>query len=71
VRLVLHTSTNVLPYRAGCLTYDAYTAAWGEPPARYWLDDATVAARQEHLRSLYTSATLTPGKHNITFDTGR
>lgn len=71
VRLVQHTPTEVLPYRAGCLTHDAYTAAWGEPPARYWLDHDTVTARQEHLLGLYSSAGLTPGSHTITFEPGR
>lgn len=71
VRLVQHTPAEVLPYRAGCLTHDAYTAAWGEPPARYWLDHDTVTARQQHLLGLYTSAGLRPGSHAITFETGR
>ncbi|GAB3278365.1 hypothetical protein GCM10027589_04450 [Actinocorallia lasiicapitis] len=25
------------PYTVGCFTHVAYVAAWGEPPARYWI----------------------------------
>lgn len=70
VRLVQHTPTSALPYRPGCLTYDAYRCAWGEPPTRYWLDHDTVTARQDHLLGLYTSAGLMPGSHSIAFEPG-
>lgn len=65
IRLIQLTHTTALAYRPGCLTYDTYCAAWGEPPARYWLDHDT--ARQYHLLRLYTATDLKPGSHNITF----
>lgn len=36
-------------------TYEAYRAAWGEPPTRYWIDKAEVDRRVTHLSTLYSS----------------
>jgi hypothetical protein len=67
VRLVHRTMSAPLPYRAGCLTHDAYRQAWDEPPARYWLAHETVTARQDHLLGLYSWIGAEPGRHNIVF----
>lgn len=71
VRVVQRTHTAPLAYHRGCLTYDTYCQAWGQPPTRYWLDHDTATARQEHLLRLYTATDLNPSSHNITFTSGR
>lgn len=41
------TERDEAPYETGDYTHQAYTAAWGAPPARYWLtaDDHTARLR--------------------------
>lgn len=67
VRIVQHTPAAPLAYHSGCLTHDSYTAAWGEPPARYWLDHDTVTTRQYYLARLYTRVGLAADGHALDF----
>lgn len=68
VRIVARTPVRPLEYRRGCLTHDVYDAAWGTPPARYWLAHDVVAARRRELERRYRSVGLRPGDgHRITF----
>lgn len=51
-------------------THQAYRAAWGEPPARYWLTHAEVARRLGILRGKYEAADFRRMglAHSITFE---
>ncbi|MEE4543959.1 hypothetical protein V2S66_18520 [Streptomyces sp. V4-01] len=62
VRILHRTPAQPLPYRPGCLAHDAYTAAWGTPPARYWLDHTTALARSHRLTRLYAHIGITAGR---------
>jgi hypothetical protein len=67
------SSLSPLRYDTGCLTHQIYQAAWGEPPARLWLDRPTIIARRLHLNRLYAAIgiTLPAGRHSIDFPAGR
>ncbi|MYU28686.1 hypothetical protein CFC35_23330 [Streptomyces sp. FBKL.4005] len=68
--VVIHqTDQEHTDYRAGGYTHDCYRAAWGEPPARYWLDHEEVVRRRGHLASLYESIGMgrSGREHSITF----
>jgi hypothetical protein len=60
VRIIHRTPAAPLPYQPGCLTHDAYTTAWGTPPARYWLDHDTALTRTQRLNRLYAHIGITP-----------
>ncbi|MYR19639.1 hypothetical protein [Streptomyces sp. SID6137] len=51
-------------------THQAYRAAWGEPPARYWITHAEVARRLGILRAKYEAAGFRRMglAHSITFE---
>ncbi|MDX3853807.1 hypothetical protein [Streptomyces sp. AK02-01A] len=51
-------------------THQAYRAAWGEPPARYWITHAEVARRLAILRGKYEAAGFRRMglAHSITFE---
>jgi len=54
--VIIHqTDQEHTDYRAGGYTHDCYRAAWGEPPARYWLDHVEVLRRRSVLAGLYES----------------
>ncbi|MEC3997203.1 hypothetical protein VSR01_28355 [Actinacidiphila sp. DG2A-62] len=74
VRLNHRTPVRALPYTSACLTADAYTAAWGEPPRRFWLSAPVAAARRRHLTDLYGHLAITTSedgsvRHTITYPT--
>ncbi|MFD0032564.1 hypothetical protein ACFVJK_30705 [Streptomyces sp. NPDC127172] len=55
VVIIHQTDQEHTDYRAGGYTHDCYRAAWGEPPARYWLDHEEVIRRRDVLAGLYES----------------
>ncbi|MEU3461273.1 hypothetical protein ABZ721_15160 [Streptomyces sp. NPDC006733] len=69
VTIIHQTDQEHTDYRPGDYTHRCYTVAWGEPPARYWLDHEQVEANRRHLADLYQS--IGPGRsgreHTITF----
>lgn len=68
-RPAARTPVHVLDYHHACLTHDVYTAAWGEPPARYWLSSTIVAARRTELLRRFASIGVRLGEgHQIPFD---
>nr|WP_231904903.1 hypothetical protein [Streptantibioticus cattleyicolor] len=67
---VIHqTDQEHTDYRTGGYTHQCYRDAWGEPPARYWLDHDEVTRRREHLAALYASIGMDRSgrEHSITF----
>jgi hypothetical protein len=65
--IIQHTPAHALPYQPGCLTHEVYNAAWGQPPARYWLSHSTFTDRQHQLARRYAQIGLTAGGHAHTF----
>ncbi|MGW4886890.1 hypothetical protein [Streptomyces murinus] len=55
VGIIHQTDQEHTDYRSGGYTHDCYRAAWGEPPARYWLDHEEVVRRRDVLAGLYAS----------------
>ncbi|MYU08148.1 hypothetical protein GTY81_30610 [Streptomyces sp. SID8366] len=55
VGIIHQTDQEHTDYRSGGYTHDCYRAAWGEPPARYWLDHEEVVRRRGVLAALYAS----------------
>lgn len=57
------------PYRTGEFTHKAYTAAWGDPPARYWLDADEHTRRVGVVTELLDSVGLHDRgrRHTLTF----
>lgn len=70
VRIVHQTDHEDTNYGPDTITHAYYTAAWGEPPARYWLDHHEVTARREHLAGLYEQIGMgrSGRQHSINFD---
>lgn len=70
VSIIHQTDQEHTDYEHGDYTYQCYVAAWGEPPARYWLDHTEVTRRREHLAGLYTSIGMgrSGREHEIDFD---
>ncbi|MEU5425899.1 hypothetical protein AB0H73_09850 [Streptomyces olivoreticuli] len=58
VSLVHQGDQENVAYVNGCYTCACYRQAWGEPPGRYWLDQAESARRQDHLGACYESIGL-------------
>lgn len=69
VGIIHQTDQEHTDYRAGGYTHDCYRAAWGEPPARYWLDHEEVVRRRDVLASLYESIGMgrSGREHSINF----
>ncbi|MGW2100327.1 hypothetical protein ACWCPX_22015 [Streptomyces olivaceoviridis] len=69
VSIIHQTDQEHTDYRAGGYTHDCYRAAWGEPPARYWLDHEEVVRRRDVLAGLYQSIGMgrSGREHGITF----
>ncbi|RAY15434.1 hypothetical protein DPM19_12140 [Actinomadura craniellae] len=65
------TEQEAPPYRAGGYTHTAYTKAWGQPPARYWLDADEHARRAAVLDALLSGVGVHDlgRSHTIAFDT--
>ncbi|MFJ4902787.1 hypothetical protein [Streptomyces sp. NPDC088727] len=53
IQVIHQTDQEDNGYEAGDYTYAAYSAAWGEPNNRFWLDANTVEKRKAHLAGLY------------------
>ncbi|WP_232485668.1 hypothetical protein [Streptomyces fildesensis] len=69
VSIIHQTDQEHTDYRHGDYTHQCYTAAWGEPPARYWLDHQQVEANRAHLAGLYASIGIgrSGREHTIAF----
>jgi hypothetical protein len=67
--LIHQTDQEHTDYEAGCFTTLAYRLAWGEPPARYWLQAEEVARRVKILTDRYASIGLDRAgrEHDISF----
>ncbi|MFF0028830.1 hypothetical protein ACFYS7_11605 [Streptomyces avermitilis] len=55
-------------YAGGDYTHTAYVLAWGEPPARYWLDHSEANRRLEILDGKYEAAGFLRSGKAHTFD---
>lgn len=56
-------------YTATSYTAACYRAAWGEPPARYWLDHQEAERRRAVLGELYARVGIgRSGQHDIAFE---
>ncbi|MFF5704717.1 hypothetical protein ACFY7H_19755 [Streptomyces sp. NPDC012794] len=71
--LIHHTDQEHTDYEAGCFTALAYRLAWGEPPARYWLQAEEVQRRVNILTARYASIGLDRAgrEHDISFSAAR
>ncbi|MFF1284337.1 hypothetical protein ACFVY4_26795 [Streptomyces sp. NPDC058299] len=69
VGIIHQTDQEHTDYRAGGYTHDCYRAAWGEPPARYWLDHEEVVRRRGVLAERYESIGMgrSGREHSIDF----
>ncbi|WP_030745719.1 hypothetical protein [Streptomyces sp. NRRL S-31] len=69
VGIIHQTDQEHTDYRVGGYTHDCYRAAWGEPPARYWLDHEEVVRRRSVLAALYESIGMgrSGREHSIDF----
>ncbi|MGW6900758.1 hypothetical protein ACWGF2_29795 [Streptomyces sp. NPDC054919] len=56
VQIIHQTNQEHTDWRAGDYTAHAYTAAWGAPPARYWIDHEEATRRLGILRDKYAAA---------------
>lgn len=68
---VIHqTDQECTDYTGDSLTAQLYQAAWGQPPARYWLEKDEVEQRVIRLSELYASVGLNRSgrEHSIAFD---
>ncbi|MFJ5779750.1 hypothetical protein [Streptomyces sp. NPDC093094] len=67
--IIHQTDQEHTDYRIGGYTHDCYRAAWGEPPARYWLDHNEVTRRRGVLAGLYQMIGLgrSGREHSIDF----
>ncbi|MEU9792863.1 hypothetical protein AB0E27_19935 [Streptomyces sparsogenes] len=70
VQIIHQTDQEHTDYTADSYTARCYRAAWGEPPARYWLDHDEVTRRRRHLASLYESIGMgrSGREHSIQFE---
>ncbi|MFF4823143.1 hypothetical protein ACFY20_08910 [Streptomyces sp. NPDC001312] len=55
ISIIHQTDQEHTDYRADGYTHECYRLAWGEPPARYWLDHEEVMRRRGVLAGLYES----------------
>lgn len=67
--IIHQTDQEHTDYRRGGFTHSAYEAAWGEPPARYWIDHPEVLRRQRILADRYERIGLgrSGREHRISF----
>ncbi|MGW1673758.1 hypothetical protein [Streptomyces sp. NPDC002324] len=56
VQIIHQTNQEHTDWRTDDYTHEAYRAAWGEPPARYWIDHEEVTRRLSILREKYAAA---------------
>lgn len=70
ISIIHQTDKERTDYVSTGYTAECYRIAWGEPPARYWLDHDEVTRRREHLASLYESIGMgrSGREHSITFE---
>ncbi|MFE5159622.1 hypothetical protein ACFRNT_14100 [Streptomyces sp. NPDC056697] len=70
VTIIHQTDQEHTDYMSTGYTADCYRAAWGQPPARYWLDATEVAQRRQHLAGLYASIGMgrSGREHSIKFE---
>ncbi|MER7874812.1 hypothetical protein ABTY63_14815 [Streptomyces solisilvae] len=70
IQIIHQTDQEHTDYVGTGYTADCYRAAWGQPPARYWLDHTEVLRRREHLAGLYTSIGMgrSGREHSIKFE---
>lgn len=67
-RVIHHPGPKPLDYTEGCVTHAYYTAAWGTPPERYWLDHTEAERRRRYLDGLPRQEGTVLGRgHSITF----
>jgi hypothetical protein len=69
VRIIHQTDQEHTAYRAETVTHDYYTAAWGEPPTRYWLDHEEARTRRDRLDGLHARVGINDSglEHSIDF----
>ncbi|MFD8865990.1 hypothetical protein ACFV1F_16715 [Streptomyces sp. NPDC059590] len=70
IQIIHQTDQEHVDYMSTGYTADCYRIAWGEPPARYWLDHTEVTRRREHLAGLYESIGMgrSGREHSIQFE---
>ncbi|MFE5624232.1 hypothetical protein ACFQ8S_19375 [Streptomyces virginiae] len=56
VQIIHQTNQEHTDWRTDDYTHQVYRAAWGEPPARYWIDHEEVTRRLSILREKYAAA---------------
>ncbi|MFJ3882957.1 hypothetical protein ACIPW5_36600 [Streptomyces sp. NPDC090077] len=68
-QLIHQTDQEHTDYEAGDFTHLTYRLAWGEPPARYWLEKSEVDRRVTILTARYASIGLNRAgrEHDIDF----
>jgi hypothetical protein len=73
VSIIHQTDQEHTDYTTGDYTHSAYVAAWGELPARFWLDHAETVRRRKILAERYESIGLgrSGREHNIEFANAR
>ncbi|MFJ3673658.1 hypothetical protein ACIPSE_45175 [Streptomyces sp. NPDC090106] len=70
VSVIHQTDQEHTDYRSDSYTHTCYSLAWGEPPARYWLDHEEVVRRRRVLGALYESIGMERSgrEHRLTFE---
>jgi hypothetical protein len=56
VQVIHQTDQEHTDWRTGDYTHQAYQAAWGEPPERFWIDHEEALRRQAILNEKYEAA---------------
>ncbi|QXE39246.1 hypothetical protein KQY30_19255 [Streptomyces sp. GMY02] len=56
IQIIHQTNQEHTDWRTNDYTHQAYQAAWGEPPGRYWIDHEEATRRLDILRGKYTEA---------------
>lgn len=69
VQIIHQTDQEHTDWRQGDYTDQAYRLAWGEPPSRYWIDQAEAERRLSILRERYAAAGFhdNGARHTIEF----
>ncbi|MFJ2737678.1 hypothetical protein [Streptomyces sp. NPDC087317] len=71
ISIIHQTDQEHTDYRVGGYTTECYRLAWGEPPARYWMDHEEVVRRRGVLAGLYESIGMghSGREHQLSFAT--
>ncbi|KUJ69202.1 hypothetical protein ACZ90_12690 [Streptomyces albus subsp. albus] len=70
ISIIHQTDQEHIDYMGTGYTADCYRAAWGDPPARYWLDHTEVLRRRGVLGELYQQIGMERSgrQHSIAFE---